>query len=147
MGVGVTEARPGGRSVDLRFQPDPSVEVQAQPPTENPTRLGRKPRRTVRAPAQRVIGVEEVTPAKDAEIEAELRRFVFAWESIAGFGSGSLPAHQQDQSAQGERATTKPSLRGLVHQDNLRSRSKGHTSRTPTPRRNIASIGELFAFC
>ncbi len=33
-------ARMGGRGVDLRFQPKPAVEVQAQPTAEHPARCG-----------------------------------------------------------------------------------------------------------
>ena len=36
----VVVTRMGGRGVDLRFQPEPAVEVQAQPTAEHPARCG-----------------------------------------------------------------------------------------------------------
>ena len=118
-------SRLGGGGVDLCFKSDPTVEVQAQPATESPAhQLGRNTRPKVRillyvlVASQRVLGIEEVNPTKNAEVEAELRWFLYLGRRALGFrgrglglGSGLLPARQQDKSAQCEHATTKPSLR------------------------------------
>ncbi len=96
--------------------------------------------------SQRMLGSEPVSSTKNTEVEAELGWSIFAYDNILnilGLSSRAWPARQQNKSAQGDRASTKPSLRGNVHGDNLRLVSKGPTTCTPLAHRDRGSIREL----